>query len=476
MALPSEAQTATCTLTEGALDVRLDVGERMTIMREGPNIGVRSSTGEACALVKRSEVEDLSVNGTPDRDVLVVDLEGGPILGGAEVEVGPDEIELIIDLGAGQRDRLVVRAPSGGGTLVAGAGGIALNNDRDADILLAGVEQLVLEGRDGDDRLSGAGGRGTGAAADRPLILQGGSGNDSLIGGRAADRLLGGPGRDDLAGGSGDDVLAGGSMADREAGGDGDDRFEQGRKPNGGDVLFGQAGRDTVSYAARSDPISVTIGIGADDGAVGSVETDRVGSDVEVVLGGSSSDVLIAPLMSLVGYELDGGPGADVLLGGEGDDILRGGRGTDRVLYTRSNRGVRVNLRAGVARGMGVDRLFGIQDVLGSRFADVLDGNARDNALDGWQGDDMLRGRAGSDALSGGGGNDVLLGDRGQDSLDGKGGADRLEGGPGRDTLRGDAGRDILIGGSERDLLDGGIARDRCIDDVAVRRRCERTS
>ena len=306
MALPSEAQTATCTLTEGALDVRLDVGERMTIMREGPNIGVRSSTGEACALVKRSEVEDLSVNGTPDRDVLVVDLEGGPILGGAEVEVGPDEIELIIDLGAGQRDRLVVRAPSGGGTLVAGAGGIALNNDRDADILLAGVEQLVLEGRDGDDRLSGAGGRGTGAAADRPLILQGGSGNDSLIGGRAADRLLGGPGRDDLAGGSGDDVLAGGSMADREAGGDGDDRFEQGRKPNGGDVLFGQAGRDTVSYAARSDPISVTIGIGADDGAVGSVETDRVGSDVEVVLGGSSSDVLIAPLMSLVGYELDG--------------------------------------------------------------------------------------------------------------------------------------------------------------------------
>ena len=182
--LPGYADAATCALADGALDVRMDVGERITVMREEDDIAVRAETGEPCALVELDQGEELSVSGTSERDVLIIDLEGGPLVGGAEAEIGSDEIELVIDLNSGRRDRLIVRAPSEGGTLVAGAAGIALNDDNDVDILLAGVEQLLLAGGDGADVLSGSGGRGTGAAAAGPLILQGGLGDDLLTGGR----------------------------------------------------------------------------------------------------------------------------------------------------------------------------------------------------------------------------------------------------------------------------------------------------
>jgi Ca2+-binding RTX toxin-like protein len=60
----------------------------------------------------------------------------------------------------------------------------------------------ILDGGAGNDVLVGGGGSS---------ILLGGTGNDVLVGGAARDILIGGAGMDQLHGGGGDDIVIGGS-------------------------------------------------------------------------------------------------------------------------------------------------------------------------------------------------------------------------------------------------------------------------
>ena len=112
------------------------------------------------------------------------------------------------------------------------------------------------------------------------------------------DRLDGGDGDDALRGGDGADVL------DGEA---------------GADVMRGGGGLDTVTYASRTAPVHVTVGVDeGDDGEED--EADTVSSDIEIVRGGRGND------------ELVGGPGPEELYGRAGDDILDGGDGAGDLL------------------------------------------------------------------------------------------------------------------------------------------------
>jgi Ca2+-binding RTX toxin-like protein len=129
-----------------------------------------------------------------------------------------------------------------------------------------------LDGGGGDDRLVGRGGNNElfGGAGDDKLIarsgadlLDGGDGDDKLRGGSGKDLLLGGAGNDKLSGGSGEDLLRGGAGDDKLRGGAGDDILEGGP---GDDRLNGGKGKDqetadpsapvTVSAAAASEPTS----------------------------------------------------------------------------------------------------------------------------------------------------------------------------------------------------------------------------
>jgi Ca2+-binding RTX toxin-like protein len=113
---------------------------------------------------------------------------------------------------------------------------------------------------------------------------------------------------------------------------------------------------------------------------------------------------------------------------GPGRDRLVGGDGWDYALYWDARAGIWADLRG--AQGGGRDRLAEIEGLAGSRFADVLTGDANVNALYGYRGRDRLRGRGGDDRLFGG---------RSSDVLDGGPGADLLDGGAGRDRcLRGE--------------------------------------
>lgn len=92
-----------------------------------------------------------------------------------------------------------------------------------------------------------------------------------------------------------------------------------------------------------------------------------------------------------------------------------------------------------------------IENLIGSRFDDTLNGWNGRNEISGAAGNDTLNGRDGADLLFGNAGADVLIGGDGADELFGGGGADLLKGGAGRDLLVGEGGADVLIGGCGAD-------------------------
>jgi Ca2+-binding RTX toxin-like protein len=248
--------------------------------------------------------------------------------------------------------------------------------------------------------------------------------------GTPGDDVLAGTNRADvIAGRGGDDVITASWGDDIVCGGDGDDRISAGTGLFETDLVSGDAGSDVIStgssftvvlYAFAPRPVRVDLeeGVATGWGADTLIGVQRVaGTEFDDVLRGRSQ---FDCLDGLEGDDvLEAGPGADCLYGGTGNDTLDGGEGADLLSFRYSARPVRANLATGVASGEGVDRLAGVEDVVGSSFADVLTGDAGAN---------------------------VLTGEGGTDRLAGGAGADRLDGGPGRDRI------------------DGGIGRDRCLN------------
>ena len=81
--------------------------------------------------------------------------------------------------------------------------------------------------------------------SSRPITIEGGLGNDTLIGSRFADLLIGGSGRDSLIGNAGQDTLNGGAGNDFISGGDDADSLIGG---TGSDTLQGDTGADSIRY------------------------------------------------------------------------------------------------------------------------------------------------------------------------------------------------------------------------------------
>ncbi len=328
--------------------------------------------------------------------------------------------------------------------------------------------------------------------------LTGGQHHDVLIGNDQSNRLDGSDGNDVIVGGRGNDTLIGGGGADTIEGGDGDDIILQNLEVGVQDQIDGGAGFDVLDYSAdeaqsagKQDAsalgveVNLALGTANTYGNSDPKDTDRL-RNIEHVVGSQFDDRLTGDasfneLSGSGGDDLvDGGAGDDVLgggdgndrlLGGQGNDVLRGGTGQDDLdggdgddllvhsgdfqfddvyvggsgLDTISYRdsglaGVNVDLSIGTATGMasaqvGHDRLSGIENILGSDFADLLTGDAKDNVIFGGQGDDTLTGGDGNDVLSGELGNNTLLGGEGNDTLHGGLGLDQLQGGSGDDLM-----------------------------------------
>jgi Ca2+-binding RTX toxin-like protein len=80
--------------------------------------------------------------------------------------------------------------------------------------------------------------------------------------------------------------------------------------------------------------------------------------------------------------------------------------------------------------------------IIGSPYADVMQGTFAT---------DVICGGGGNDRIYGGGGHDLILGGRGND---------RLYGGPGREHVLGGPGNDVLVGGPQDDELFGETGAD----------------
>ena len=126
---------------------------------------------------------------------------------------------------------------------------------------------------------------------------------------------------------------------------------------------------------------------------------DATGATFQVfIYGGSGNDTIVGGDQNDV---LSGGGGNDVLIGNLGNDNIDGGIGIDTVSYVTAGSSVNVNLATFRATGgAGIDSLFNLENVIGSNFDDVINGNALDNILDGG---------AGLDIITGGGGTDTIL-------------------------------------------------------------------
>ncbi|VVN74878.1 hypothetical protein PS712_00665 [Pseudomonas fluorescens] len=324
------------------------------------------------------------------------------------------------------------------------------------DVLIGGGGSDQLFGKGGNDSLFGnqrltieqafasATGKGTGTRGD---WLDGGQGDDLLLGTNAKNVLLGGNGNDTLIGGASDDSLSGDSVTgalsedwdfkrvDVALGGNvlSVRNIFSNASPvtpevGGNDVLYGQGGRDFLN------------GDWGDDLLDGGTQDDVLAGDGgnDTLRGGEDNDLLWGDNLDWVGGLQSKYHGNDLLDGGSGNDVLAGNGGSD-VLFG----------------GAGNDELTGDDPVLQGIDGDAADFFGND-FLDGGAGDDKLQGGGADDTLYGGAGNDVLSGDYGEHPIRYQGN-DYLDGGDGDDTLRGMGGCDILIGGEGADNLDGDV-------------------
>ena len=289
------------------------------------------------------------------------------------------------------------------GFSVAGAGDV--NGDGFADLIVGAY------GADSNGTNSGASYVIYGTRALIDVLRPGTEIANRINGGHGDDTVLGFSGNDTLIGWEGDDIVSGGSGRDNIRAGSGDDTLDGGA---GNDDLAGQNGDDTLKGGSGNDRL---------DG----------GADFDRVIGGSGNDTILAS------------SGHDTLSGGSGIDLLNVG-----AHFTGATV---VDLAAGTARFAGGNgaRLFDIENVTGTRAADNIGGDAGANRLTGAGGNDILAGAGGNDTLTGDNGNDVVGGGGGKDRLFGNAGADTLSGGGGNDTLAGGTGRDILNGGAGAD-------------------------
>jgi len=340
--------------------------------------------------------------------------------------------DVVIDLSRGTGDD----GQGGTDTLVdienvfGGAGNDTLTGDGNNNLLDGGAGNDVIKGGAGNDTLIGGAGTdtldysdapgavdvnlGTGKASDGSGGTDTVSGFENVIGGAGNDRLTGDGNDNVLQGGLGDDTLSGGA---------------------GNDTLDGGAGRDTADYGTETRSVTVDLATGTG--------TTRNGTDtlisIENVAGGSGADSIGGDdgdnlLSGNAGNDtLRGGLGDDTLRGGLGDDLLDGGAGTDTADYSDATGPVTINLGTepgtGTASGpsIGTDTFISIERVLGSAFADTINGADRDDYLDGG---------AGADVLFGGAGNDTIVYDANDLSVDGgDGDADVLVVKPGTSVI-----------------------------------------
>ncbi len=283
-------------------------------------------------------------------------------------------------------------------------------------------EELVLNANGGDDSVSATGD----LAALIDITVDGGAGNDTLLGSNGVDLLLGGAGNDFADGQQGNDVAFLGA---------GDDTF-QWDPGDANDVIEGQDGSDRMLFNGSNGDELMTAS--ANGGRVlffrnlGNVTMDL--DDVESIDAKTLGGVDNLTVNDLSGTDVTDVV-ADLAAAGGGNDlaadnvIVNATNGDDVVTVTGSGPTAQVR---GLAAQVSVSGAIAGSDrvTINARAGDdVVDasGLAATSALltaNGDDDDDVLIGGDGNDTLNGGAGDDVIIGGLGTDVINGAPGDD----------------------------------------------------
>jgi len=390
--------------------------------------------------------------GTPGADEFDLFAEDGFVIvnRGAAVRVrGREPLDEIIVDGVGG-DLVRVHGSDEADTVTVVANGTRARIDAtgySAAVSVGGAVSLAVLAHGGPDSVSCTGN----LAAMVPITIDGGSGDDTLLGSNGADLLIGGDGDDFVDGQQGTDLafLGAGDDVFRWDPGDGNDTVEG---QDGLDVLAfnGSNVAEIIDFSANGQRLRLTRNVASIVMDVNGVE------EVDLqVLGGAD----IVTVNSLAGTELTqvNVDLAGTLGGSSGDAqpdsvIVNGSDGVDNV---------------SVAGGITGTLVTGLPVIVNVSIAEAASDRITINAL----GDDdnvqatglasgiiglTLSGGAGDDLLIGSGGGDTLNGDDDDDTIIGAGGSDLAFLGNGNDRFvwnPGD-GMDLVEGGEGADVVE----------------------
>lgn len=245
--------------------------------------------------------------------------------------------------------------------------------------------------------------------------------------------------------------------------------------------------RDLVDDFAEDDSGDNTVlGTGAD-------ETFDLTSGNDVIRGFNGSDTYRIGFQSIGNDTIDdrGGVGSDtVVFQANVLSDFQISQDNGDFVFTNTNNGDELRVVDSIESYQFLDTTFTRDDLLafveatdaggvigttgddtfaGTEDRDVYSGLSGNDTVDGFGGADLLRGNDGDDVLRGGADDDRLEGGQGEDVLEGGTGNDLLIAGDtsetpsalrSSNTLRGNSGNDELIGGWRADTLEGGSGDD----------------
>jgi Ca2+-binding RTX toxin-like protein len=355
------------------------------------------------------------------------------------------------DLNEGGNDSDTVQVNGGNGTeqFTTTANGVRVRFDRldpaPFSIDMGTDEKLVLNANGGDDGFSATGN----LAALIGIAVDGGTGNDKILGSNGVDTLSGGDGDDFVDGQQGNDVAFLGA---------GDDTF-QWDPGDGNDTVEGQDGTDKMLFNGAN--VGEKIDVSANGNRVrftrdvANITMDL--NDVEGIdfkaLGGADT-VTVNDVTGTDLTKVDTDLGA---VGGVGDGvadnvIVNGTNGNDTIQLAGAGASASV---VGLAAQVNIANAEGANDAL---VVKTLAGDDNVNAgalaagvikltIDGATGNDALVGSQGADTVVGGDGDDLVLGGRGDDVVQMGAGNDTFQWNPGdaNDTLEGQEGADSML-------------------------------
>jgi Ca2+-binding RTX toxin-like protein len=296
-------------------------------------------------------------------------------------------------------------------------------------------DTLVVNGLAGDDGITAS----TLGAGVIKLVVDGGVGNDNLIGSRGADVLRGGDGDDFVFGSQGDDVAFLGA---------GDDVF-QWNPGDGNDTVEGQEGTDSLLFFGSN--ISERIDVVANGGRVlflrdianitmdlddvEKVEFRALGGADNITVGDLSGTDVKQVDLDLRGPNGGGDGAADTVTvnGTQGPDVFGAAGDAGRVqvfglpakvnLFFQEQATDRLTLN-----GLGGDDVIDCTSLEADGIQITINGGLGADVMLGSEGDDLMNGGDGNDTAFMGAGDDTFVWNPGDDNdtLEGQDGFDKM--------------------------------------------------